>query len=70
VEKTAPKSRSICRNKRGVKPSTIGRRLAAIRYAHKFADEPPTNSEAVKATLRWQTIGFSCNDGLAYFIVR
>ena len=38
---------------RGVKASTIGRRLAAIRYAHKFAGhEPPTNSEAVKATLR------------------
>ena len=38
---------------RGVKPSTIGRRLAAIRYAHKLAGhEPPTNSEAVKATLR------------------
>jgi site-specific recombinase XerD len=39
--------------KRGVKPSTIGRRLAAIRYAHKLAGhEPPTNSEAVKATVR------------------
>lgn len=38
---------------RGVKSSTIGRRLAAIRYAHKLAGhEPPTNSEAVKATLR------------------
>lgn len=38
---------------RGAKPSTIGRRLAAIRYAHKLAGhEPPTNSEAVKATLR------------------
>jgi site-specific recombinase XerC len=38
---------------RGVKPSTIGRRLAAIRYAHKLiGHEPPTNSEAVKATLR------------------
>ena len=38
---------------RGVKASTIGRRLAAIRYAHKLAGhEPPTNSEAVKATLR------------------
>ena len=38
---------------RGVKPSTIGRRLAAICYAHKLAGhEPPTNSEAVKATLR------------------
>ena len=39
--------------KRGAKTSTIGRRLAAIGYAHKLADyEPPTNSEAVKATLR------------------
>ncbi len=38
---------------RGTKPSTIGRRLAAIRYAHKLAGhEPPTNAEAVKATLR------------------
>jgi hypothetical protein len=37
---------------RGVKPSTIGRRLAAIRHAHKLTGhEPPTNSEAVKATL-------------------
>src|SRR5262245_47519267 len=31
----------------------MSRRLAAIRYAHKLAGhEPPTNSEAVKATLR------------------
>jgi site-specific recombinase XerD len=38
---------------RGTKPSTISRRLAAIRYAHKLAGhEPPTNAEAVKATLR------------------
>ena len=38
---------------RGAKPSTIGRRLAAIRHAHKLTGhEPPTNSEAVKATLR------------------
>lgn len=38
---------------RGVKASTIGRRLAAIRYAHKLAGhEPSTNSEVVKATLR------------------
>jgi len=37
----------------GRKPSTVGRRCAAIRYAHKLAGhEPPTNSEAVKATLR------------------
>src|SRR5437016_2333532 len=40
--------------KRGVKASTIGRRVAAIRHAHKLAghDDPPTNSETVKATLR------------------
>ena len=38
---------------RGTKPSTISRRLAAIRYAHQLGGhEPPTNSEAVKATLR------------------
>ena len=38
---------------RGTKTSTISRRLAAIRYAHKLAGhEPPTNAEAVKATLR------------------
>ena len=45
---------------RGVKASTIGRRMAAIRYAHKLAGhEPPTNSEAVKATMRGirRTIG-------------
>jgi hypothetical protein len=37
----------------GLKPSTISRRCAAIRRAHKLAGhEPPTNSEAVKATLR------------------
>jgi site-specific recombinase XerD len=34
-------------------PSSIERRRAAIRYAHKAAGhEPPTNSEAVKATMR------------------
>ena len=38
---------------RGVKPSTIGRRVAAILYAHKLAGhEFPTNSEPVKATMR------------------
>ncbi|WP_441258993.1 site-specific integrase [Bradyrhizobium sp. 521_C7_N1_3] len=37
----------------GAKASTLGRRLAAIRYAHKLASLPtPTDSEAVKATLR------------------
>lgn len=35
------------------KPSTIGRRVAAIRYAHKLAGlETPTDAEAVKATVR------------------
>jgi site-specific recombinase XerD len=35
------------------KPSTLGRRIAAVRYAHKLADlDTPTDSEAVKATLR------------------
>jgi site-specific recombinase XerD len=37
----------------GLAASTISRRGAAIRYAHKLAGhEPPTNSEVVKATLR------------------
>jgi site-specific recombinase XerC len=37
----------------GTKASTINRRLAAIRYAHKSAGhESPNTSEAVKATLR------------------
>jgi site-specific recombinase XerD len=37
----------------GVKPSTLGRRVAAIRYAHKLASLPtPTDAEGVKATLR------------------
>src|SRR4051812_16636902 len=37
----------------GAKASTLGRRVAAIRYAHKLASLPtPTDSEAVKATLR------------------
>jgi len=36
-----------------LRPSTLGRRLAAIQYAHQHAGhEPPTNAEAVKATLR------------------
>ena len=44
----------------GTKASTIGRRVAAIRYAHKLAGhEPPTNAEAVKAVMRGirRTIG-------------
>ena len=37
----------------GLAASTITRRCAAIRYAHRLADfEPPTNSERVRATLR------------------
>ena len=39
--------------KEGCKASTLGRRVAAIRYAHKLASLPtPTDFEAVKATLR------------------
>src|ERR1700722_19386578 len=35
------------------KPSTLGRRIAAIRYAHKLAGlAPPTDAEGVKATMR------------------
>src|SRR6202165_2706931 len=35
------------------KPSTLGRRVAAIRYAHKLAGlETPTDAEGVKATMR------------------
>jgi integrase len=38
---------------RGSAPSTVTRRCAAIRYAHRLADlEPPTASEHVRATLR------------------
>jgi site-specific recombinase XerD len=38
---------------RGSAASTITRRCAAVRYAHRLADlEPPTNSEKVRATLR------------------
>ena len=37
----------------GVRPSTLGRRMAAIRYAHKLADHAaPTDDERVKATMR------------------
>ncbi|MBR1155245.1 site-specific integrase [Bradyrhizobium sp. JYMT SZCCT0428] len=35
------------------RPSTLGRRLAALRYAHKLAGLPlPADSEGVKATMR------------------
>jgi site-specific recombinase XerD len=38
---------------RQVRPSTISRRVAAIRYAHKLAGLPlPTDDERVKATVR------------------
>jgi site-specific recombinase XerD len=38
---------------RRVRPSTIGRRVAAIRYAHKLAgQEVPTDDERVRATVR------------------
>jgi hypothetical protein len=38
---------------RRVRPSTIGRRVAAIRYAHKLAGLPlPTDDERVRATMR------------------
>src|SRR6201997_4915285 len=38
---------------RGIKPASIGRRVAAIRYAHKLAghDSPPPSSAVVKATV-------------------
>ena len=38
---------------RGIRPSTIGRRAAAIPYAHKLAGQAvPTDDERVKATVR------------------
>jgi site-specific recombinase XerD len=38
---------------RGISPSTLGRRLAAIRHAHRLAGlEPPTDGERVRATMR------------------
>jgi site-specific recombinase XerD len=37
----------------GTGPSTLGRRIASIRYAHKLAGHPPpTDDERVKATMR------------------
>jgi Phage integrase, N-terminal SAM-like domain len=39
--------------KAGAKASTIGRRVAAIRYAHRLAGhEPPTSAETVRAVIR------------------
>ncbi len=38
---------------RGIKPATISRRVAAIRYAHRLAGLPaPTDDERVRATVR------------------
>jgi site-specific recombinase XerD len=38
---------------RGIRPATIGRRLAALRYTHRMAGHPsPTHHEAVRAVLR------------------
>jgi hypothetical protein len=35
------------------KASTLGRRVAAICYAHKLAGQPlPTDAEGIKATMR------------------
>jgi site-specific recombinase XerD len=37
----------------GTRPSTLGRRVSAIRYAHRLAGHPvPTDDERVKATMR------------------
>jgi site-specific recombinase XerD len=42
-----------CEVDRGIQPSTIARRLAAIRYAHRLAAYAvPTDDERVKATVR------------------
>jgi site-specific recombinase XerD len=42
-----------CEVERGIRSSTIGRRVAAIRYAHKLAGHAvPTDDERVKATVR------------------
>jgi site-specific recombinase XerD len=42
-----------CEVERSIRPSTIGRRIAAIRYAHKLAGHAvPTDDERVRATVR------------------
>ena len=42
-----------CEAEKGIRPSTIGRRCAAIKYAHKLAGHAvPTDDERVKATVR------------------
>src|SRR5262249_34887650 len=39
-----------CEVEKGIRPSTIGRRVAAIRYAHKLAGHPtPTAADGVRA---------------------
>jgi site-specific recombinase XerD len=48
--------------KAGSRPSTLGRRVSAIRYAHKLAGHPaPTDDERVKATMRGirRTVGIA-----------
>jgi hypothetical protein len=48
--------------KAGIKPSTLGRRVAAIKYAHRRAnEEPPTDDERAKAVLQ----GARCTLGVA-----
>jgi hypothetical protein len=43
---------------RGIRPSTIGRRVAAIRYAHKLAGHAsPTDGKTLPA-LGWHRLGF------------
>ena len=49
---------------RGCRPSTLGRRLAAIRNIHRLSGvEPPTDTENVKTTLRGirRTLGTAQN---------
>jgi hypothetical protein len=42
-----------CEAETGIRPSTIGRRVPAVRYAHKLAGHAvPTDDERVKATMR------------------
>jgi hypothetical protein len=51
---------------RQVRPSTIGRRVAAIRYAHKLAGLPlPTDDERVRATVR----GMGCELSQTIFLL-
>jgi site-specific recombinase XerC len=50
----------VAEAERGVRASTLGRRAAAIRYAHKLAGQPdPTESEDVRSAMRGvrRTIG-------------